>query len=184
MRIKELEQKIRELGIDDLHYSLYGELKSDSVILYQNYNKWEIFYIDERGGQNQLGVFDEEEQACNYLYELLAKDNDNRRKELVSELDADSFWKGKNIKDLEQELNKLKLRFKSKLASLEIFFFQESIVLRNENKKWNLYIKYLSYSNNKEMLIKTFIYEDTMCNFLYKYCLQKLDFEKTYFCNS
>ncbi|MDR2002374.1 MAG: hypothetical protein LBQ74_05025 [Prevotella sp.] len=181
MRVKELEQKIEELGIDDLHYSLYGELKSDSIILYQNYNKWEIFYMDERGSRKQLGVFDEEEQACNFLYELLVKDCDERRKELASELDANSPWKGKTIKDLEQDLNKLKLRFKSELTYLEIFFFQESIVLRNENQKWNLYIKYLSYSNNKEMLIKTFIHEDTMCNFLYKYCLQKLNFEKAYF---
>lgn len=177
MNISNLEKKLKGLGIEDSHYSLSGELKSDSIILYHNYEKWEVFYLDERGVRRQLNVFSKEEQACEFIYELLIKNNNERIKELASELETNSPWKGKTIKELEQELNKLNLRINSGLLYMEIFFFLEIIILCKEDKQWNLYIN----SNNRKVLIKSYIHEDTMCSFLYSFCLGKLSFEKDFF---
>ena len=37
---KELKLKLDLLKINPNQYSLDGDLKSDAIILYQNYNKW------------------------------------------------------------------------------------------------------------------------------------------------
>lgn len=50
-----------------------GDLKSDAIILFHNYAKWEVFYLDERGGRNDERAFVTEEEACLYIYELFVK---------------------------------------------------------------------------------------------------------------
>lgn len=68
MNIKDLKEKLEELGIKASYYSLYGDLKSDSIILYHNYSKWKVFYLDDRGGRHPMGIFDNEEDACRFIY--------------------------------------------------------------------------------------------------------------------
>lgn len=68
MNIEALEIELQRLGIKDSYYSLSGELKSDSIILYHNYNIWEVFYLDERGGRHPMGIFNKEEDACMFIY--------------------------------------------------------------------------------------------------------------------
>ncbi len=67
---EELKKKMDLLKINPNQYSLYGDLKSDAIILYPNYSKWEVFYLDERGGRNDERVFLSEQEACNYIYRL------------------------------------------------------------------------------------------------------------------
>jgi hypothetical protein len=41
-------------------------------VLRRVYDHWEFFYIDERGNQdNDYRRFDNESEACNYLYDKL-----------------------------------------------------------------------------------------------------------------
>lgn len=70
MNKKELIEKLNTIGIKARQYSLDGELKPDAIILYPNYHKWEVFYLDERGGRNVEKEFTSEEEALNYIYEL------------------------------------------------------------------------------------------------------------------
>ncbi|MDR1714899.1 MAG: hypothetical protein LBS20_03560 [Prevotella sp.] len=75
-----LEKELEKLGVKKNYYSLFGDLQSDATILYQNYNKWEIFYLDERGGRHPEGIFDNEEEACLFMYELLKKSRETELK--------------------------------------------------------------------------------------------------------
>ena len=67
---KELKLKLDLLKINPNQYSLDGDLKSDAIILYQNYNKWEVYYFDERGGKNDEQAFNSERDACSYIYRV------------------------------------------------------------------------------------------------------------------
>lgn len=66
----ELKEKLDLLGIGEHQYSLNGNLDSDSVILFNSYNEWQVFYLDERGVRNDIRVFESEDAACIYIYEL------------------------------------------------------------------------------------------------------------------
>lgn len=56
------------MKINPLYYSLNEGLKSDSLILTINYNKWEVFYMDERGNKHDELIFNNENDACVYIY--------------------------------------------------------------------------------------------------------------------
>lgn len=72
MDINQLKHELDLLGVNPSRYSLTGELKADSIIVVDNYGKWEVFYLDERGGRNNYVYFKSEEDACLYVYELFA----------------------------------------------------------------------------------------------------------------
>lgn len=65
-----LKEELDKLGINPDAYSLDGDIEPDKIVLYQNYDKWEVFYFDERGGRNREKVFYREEEACSYIYGL------------------------------------------------------------------------------------------------------------------
>jgi hypothetical protein len=71
MNREELHIALQSLNIDPQSYSLYGDLISDSIILYQNYNQWEVFYLDDRGGRNNENIFYTEKEWRNYIFEQL-----------------------------------------------------------------------------------------------------------------
>lgn len=72
MNVKELIIKLDEEKIPQRWYSINGNLSSDIYVLRQVYNYWEFFYVDERGDQNNdYRRFENEEDACNYLFEQL-----------------------------------------------------------------------------------------------------------------
>jgi len=68
-----LQQKLTDLGIPETEYSLWDELKPMSIVLYHNYYKWEVFYLDERGGRNMLNICFSEDEACRFIYERILK---------------------------------------------------------------------------------------------------------------
>jgi len=70
MNKDELIEKLESLAIKEYEYSLNGEFNSDSIVLYNNYNKWEIYYMDERGNRNLEHICYSEEEAYNYIYKL------------------------------------------------------------------------------------------------------------------
>lgn len=74
MNREELKQKLIEAKINPKSYSLYGDLEPDCTILYQNYHRWQIFYMDERGGREMLNVCRSEEDACDFFYECMVNE--------------------------------------------------------------------------------------------------------------
>ncbi len=76
MNVKELKLKLDILRVNSNQYSLNGDIKPDAVILFHNYNKWEVYYFDERGGKNDEHEFNSEEEACNYFYKLFKEAKD------------------------------------------------------------------------------------------------------------
>jgi hypothetical protein len=64
----ELKRNLDLLNVDPKQYSLTGELNLDAIILFQNYSKWEVFYLDERGKKNGEKIFTSENDACEYIY--------------------------------------------------------------------------------------------------------------------
>ena len=71
MNREELKNKLNEEGYNPCLYSLYGDLQSDRIIIYENYDNWEIFYLDERGGRHMLTICHSEKETCSYLYNYL-----------------------------------------------------------------------------------------------------------------
>jgi hypothetical protein len=69
----ELERKLNILNIDSSFYSLDGDLNPDSIILYNSYNAWVVFYLDERGYRNNERVFESQELAYDYICKLFEK---------------------------------------------------------------------------------------------------------------
>lgn len=67
----ELITELNLLNIDSNTYSLDGDLIPDSIVLYNSYQNWEVFYLDERGGRSDMKKFSSEDQACNYMLRIL-----------------------------------------------------------------------------------------------------------------
>lgn len=70
MTKEELKAELQKLGVTDKEYNLYGNLVTDSIILYHSYNEWQVFYFDERGGRNNEKIFESEGEACCYIFKL------------------------------------------------------------------------------------------------------------------
>lgn len=65
-----LKCELNKIGVTPTEYSLDGELIPNNIILYKNYDKWEVFYLDERGNKNKCKVFTNEAEALNYIFQL------------------------------------------------------------------------------------------------------------------
>jgi len=68
MNRDELKHQLYELKVRSTEYSLDGELLPDRMVLYNSYNDWIVFYLDERGNRNDEKKIDSESEACNYIY--------------------------------------------------------------------------------------------------------------------
>jgi hypothetical protein len=69
MNRNELKYKLDKLNVFIGFYSLEGELLPDRIVLFHNYDIWEVFYFDERGNRNNEKLFSSENEACKYIYE-------------------------------------------------------------------------------------------------------------------
>jgi len=73
MNKQKLEEKLDNLAVNKNFYSLNGNLLPDRVILYNSYDKWLVFYFDERGNRNEEQIFNSENEACQYIYNYFKK---------------------------------------------------------------------------------------------------------------
>ncbi len=69
MNREQLIIKLNEIKVKATQYSLYGDLLPDRIVLYNSYNDWVVFYLDERGNRRDQITFSSENEACNYIYE-------------------------------------------------------------------------------------------------------------------
>ena len=74
MNISILVKKLEEMGVPKRIYSINGHLAPDTYFLNQIYDRWECFYFDERGEQNDYRVFYSEHEACNYFLKVLKEE--------------------------------------------------------------------------------------------------------------
>jgi len=70
MNRKQLENEFQKSGVRADAYSLFGTLKDDAHIIDEIYGKWIVFYF-ERGSRSNEQEFSTENEACQYLLELL-----------------------------------------------------------------------------------------------------------------
>jgi hypothetical protein len=68
-----LKEKLDNLAVNENLYSLNGNLLPDRVILYNSYDKWLVFYFDERGNRDEEQNFNSENEACQYIYNYFRK---------------------------------------------------------------------------------------------------------------
>lgn len=74
MTIVEFKKKLKQLNIPKSWYSIDGDIKSDTHILNKVHTYWEYFYFDEKGEEQGYVRFDNEAEACDYLYHILIED--------------------------------------------------------------------------------------------------------------
>jgi hypothetical protein len=80
MNRKELIYNLKLLGINPKQYSLFGDLIPDTIVLFQNYHRWEVFYLDERGNRDNEKIFNSENDACLYIYKIFHNSKDIEEK--------------------------------------------------------------------------------------------------------
>lgn len=68
----ELQKRLQEEHIRNDAYCLDGGLPNEAFCLNKNGKQWEVYY-SERGGKSGLKIFNSEEEACSYFYNLLVK---------------------------------------------------------------------------------------------------------------
>ena len=78
MNIAELKRALEQQGLSPARYSLDGSARTDQYVLRQVYGRWEVFYLDERGNENDNRWFDSESDACAHLLRLLEKERTYR----------------------------------------------------------------------------------------------------------
>ncbi|MDU1905409.1 MAG: hypothetical protein E6772_11545 [Dysgonomonas sp.] len=66
----ELLEKLKELRVEESEYSLSGDFNPDTIVLWHNYYKWEVFYMDERGSKKLLKTAYSENEAYYCIYKL------------------------------------------------------------------------------------------------------------------
>ncbi len=71
MNYKTLMDKIAENNIPHSLISINDGLKPNAYILFKNYDIWEYFYLDEKGGRQGFREFRIEEDAFDFLWKKL-----------------------------------------------------------------------------------------------------------------
>jgi hypothetical protein len=68
----QLKKELDKLQIPQYAYSLYGGIEINKIILEKG-GKWRIYTIDERGNDDEIGLFNTEEEACDFFYNEMVK---------------------------------------------------------------------------------------------------------------
>lgn len=71
MNLIELKDKLYKYNVPDQWYSLDDGLKPDACILFKNYSVWEYFYMSEKGERSDHKVFENAEDAYDFLWEKM-----------------------------------------------------------------------------------------------------------------
>ncbi|MDI3322370.1 hypothetical protein [Pinibacter soli] len=71
MNLIELKDKLYWNNVPERWYSLNEGLKADACILYKNYSTWEFFYLDERGERHDYRIFNNDDEAFDFLWKKM-----------------------------------------------------------------------------------------------------------------
>lgn len=71
MTVEELKKQLDAIGVpDDLYSLLIGGFPNEAYCLIKNEDGWEVYY-SERGQKSDAQQFENESEACEYLFEEL-----------------------------------------------------------------------------------------------------------------
>ena len=71
MTVEELKKQLDAIGVpDDLYSLLIGGFPNEALCLIKNEDGWEVYY-SERGQKSDVQQFENESEACEYLFEEL-----------------------------------------------------------------------------------------------------------------
>jgi hypothetical protein len=74
MNKDELKKELDRLNVSQDKYSLEGSIANwYTIALVQDYKRWKVIYVDERGHQEELKAFEKEDDACLYIYNEFKK---------------------------------------------------------------------------------------------------------------
>ncbi len=76
MNIIELTEKLHSSGIKKQSYSFDKEYPNEAMCLNSRYGTWDVYY-SERGEKSNLKRFASEDQACQYMYNILMEKSEN-----------------------------------------------------------------------------------------------------------
>lgn len=71
MKYQELIDNINSNNIPSDWFSINQGLKPNAFILYKNYDKWEYFYLDEKGNRLDSRIFFEEDLCFDFFWQKL-----------------------------------------------------------------------------------------------------------------
>lgn len=71
MTVEELKQNIISWNVPGSLFSINEGLKPNAYVLFENYGKWEFFYLDEKGQRMDYKVFYHSSDAYDYLWKKL-----------------------------------------------------------------------------------------------------------------
>lgn len=73
VNIKQLEEKLEEIGINKADYNLGNRpIRAFELGIKKEEKRWEVFQATERGDVNIIESFDNEENACELVLDYLA----------------------------------------------------------------------------------------------------------------
>lgn len=73
MKVAELINELGKIKIPESEYSILEEGLPNEIMCIQYINqKWEVFY-SERGRKTGLMIFEDEDSACDYFFEVLKR---------------------------------------------------------------------------------------------------------------
>ena len=71
----DLKSRLDDLNINPHIYNLEGSICNPGTILFENYEKWEIIVVGDKGEQTIEKVFKTESEACEFLLEKFIEFN-------------------------------------------------------------------------------------------------------------
>jgi hypothetical protein len=77
MKVDDLKVKLDKLGISSNAYHLYGPGSGDEYCIEHGPKGW-IIYYHERGNKDIIGIYDNEEEACEFFLKTISKDKSTR----------------------------------------------------------------------------------------------------------
>ena len=77
MKVEELINELNKMKIPKDIYSILGEGLPNEMMCMQYVNKkWEVFY-SERGHKSGLIIFEDEDSACDYFFQVMKRTYNN-----------------------------------------------------------------------------------------------------------
>jgi predicted secreted Zn-dependent protease len=83
MKKNELEKKLINLAINPSCYNLNGSIANGGTVLFENYDKWQVINIGDKGEQEVI-EFKTESDACDYIYKVFLRLNEISQHNYIS----------------------------------------------------------------------------------------------------
>ncbi len=74
MNIMQLLDELLKMNVSKSYYSINESIRTDTYVLNELHGKWEYFYFDEKGNQQNYKIFDKEKDACEFFLDTIKKE--------------------------------------------------------------------------------------------------------------